>query len=186
VEIDALTAVELPKLDALYIGGGFPETSARELAANEKFRTSLRQAASMGLPIYAECGGLIYLGESILLDGTVYPLAGVFPVRFGLARKPQAHGYTVLQVTGSNPFYPVGLEIKGHEFRYSTVIDWQGDSSALALTMKRGVGFSNGADGLVYNNVMALYTHVHAAATPEWAPALITRAREYRRQRRSV
>ena len=123
VEIDALTAAELPELDGLYIGGGFPETSARELAANERFRTSLRRAARSGLPIYAECGGLIYLGESILLDGTVYPLAGVFPVRFGLARKPQAHGYTILRVSGPNPFYPAGLEIKGHEFRYSTIID---------------------------------------------------------------
>jgi len=179
VEIDALTSTELPELDGLYIGGGFPETSARQLAANEKFRASLRRAAVAGLPIYAECGGLIYLGESILLDGTEYPLSGVFPVRFGLARKPQAHGYTVLQVSGANPFYPEGLEIKGHEFRYSTVIDWQGDGAALALTMKRGVGFSGGGDGLVFNNVLALYTHIHAVATPEWAPALIARAREY-------
>jgi cobyrinic acid a,c-diamide synthase len=186
VEIDALTAVELPELDGLYIGGGFPETSARQLAANEKFRASLRRAAGAGLPIYAECGGLIYLGESILLDGTEYPLAGVFPVRFGLARKPQAHGYTVLLVSGSNPFYPPGLEIKGHEFRYSTVIDWRGEVSSLAMTMKRGVGFIGGADGLVFNNVLALYTHIHAAATPEWAPALIAKAREYHRRHPSM
>jgi cobyrinic acid a,c-diamide synthase len=186
VEIDALTAAELPELDALYIGGGFPETSARQLAANQGFRASLKRAATVGLPIYAECGGLIYLGESLLLDGTEYPLAGVFPIRFGLAKKPQAHGYTVLQVSGSNPFYPPGLEIKGHEFRYSTVIDWQGDAAALALTMKRGVGFAGGADGLVFNNVLALYTHIHAAATPQWAPALIARAREFRRRRLSM
>jgi len=186
VEIDALTADGLPELDGLYIGGGFPETSARQLSANKSFRASVRQAAADGLPIYAECGGLIYLGESIMLDRTEYPLSGVFPVRFGLAKKPQAHGYTVLQVTGPNPFYPAGLEIKGHEFRYSTVVDWQRDSAALALTMKRGVGFANGGDGLVYNNVLALYTHIHAAATPEWAPALVARAREYRHTRQSV
>ena len=185
VEIDALTADTLPELDGLYIGGGFPETSARQLSANTSFRAAVRQAAADGLPIYAECGGLIYLGESIMLDGTEYPLAGVFPVRFGLAKKPQAHGYTVLQVTGPNPFYPAGLEIKGHEFRYSTVADWPGDATALALTMKRGVGFAQGADGLVYNNVLALYTHIHAAATPQWAPALVGRAREYQHSRQS-
>jgi cobyrinic acid a,c-diamide synthase len=186
VEIDALTADTLPELDGLYIGGGFPETSARQLSANTGFRTAVRQAAADGLPIYAECGGLIYLGESIMLDGTEYPLAGVFPVRFGLAKKPQAHGYTVLQVTGPNPFYPAGLEIKGHEFRYSTVVDWPGDATALALTMKRGVGFADNGDGLVYNNVLALYTHIHAAATPQWAPALVARAREYRQSKQSV
>jgi cobyrinic acid a,c-diamide synthase len=186
VEIDALAADTLPELDGLYIGGGFPETSARQLSANASFRAAVRQAAVDGLPIYAECGGLIYLGESIMLDGTEYPLAGVFPVRFGLAEKPQAHGYTVLKVTGSNPFYPAGLEIKGHEFRYSTVADWPGDATALALTMKRGVGFADNADGLVYNNVLALYTHIHAAATPRWAPALVGRAREYRQSKQSV
>jgi cobyrinic acid a,c-diamide synthase len=185
VEIDALTADGLPEVDGLYIGGGFPETSARQLSANKGFRAAVRKAAGDGLPIYAECGGLIYLGESIMLDGTEYPLSGIFPVRFGLAKKPQAHGYTVLQVRRPNPFYPAGLEIKGHEFRYSTVIDWQGDSAALALTMKRGVGFTNGADGLVYNNVLALYTHIHAAATPQWAPALVDRAREYQHSRQS-
>jgi cobyrinic acid a,c-diamide synthase len=179
VEIDALSATELPELDGLYIGGGFPETSARQLAANSSFRESIRAAAAEGLPIYAECGGLIYLGESIVLDNVEFPLTGVFPVRFGLMKKPQAHGYTVLQVSAPNPFYPPGLEIKGHEFRYSKILDWQNGAGNLALTMKRGIGFSQGRDGLVYNNVLALYTHIHAGATPQWAPALVGKAREY-------
>ncbi|MHB1228103.1 MAG: cobyrinate a,c-diamide synthase [Desulfurivibrionaceae bacterium] len=179
VEINALTAPELPDLDALYIGGGFPETSAGALSANLSFRNSLKRAAEDGLPIYAECGGLIYLGESMVLGDEFFPLVGVFPVRFGLRKKPQAHGYTVLKAEGENPYYPQGTEIKGHEFRYSRVEEWNGEVAQLALRMERGVGFAGGRDGLVFKNVLALYTHIHALGTPSWAPSLVARAREY-------
>jgi cobyrinic acid a,c-diamide synthase len=183
VEINAMTAQALPELDGLYIGGGFPETGARRLADNSSFRQSVKRAADSGLPIYAECGGLIYLGESILLDGKEYPLAGVFSIRFGLQRKPQAHGYTELMVSGRNPFYKVGERIKGHEFRYSTILSWQGSEADLALSMDRGVGFIDGRDGLVYRNVLALYTHIHALSTPQWAGSLVVRALEFKAQR---
>ncbi len=178
VMIDALTAKTLPALDGLYIGGGFPETSAGELSANKGFRQSIKRAAETGLPIYAECGGLIYLGESIVLDGQEYPLAGVFPIRFGMSRKPQAHGYSVFEVDGANPFYLHGTEVKGHEFRYSTILDWQGSPEHLSLKMTRGQGFMSGRDGLTMNNVLALYTHVHADGTPEWAEGFISRCRQ--------
>jgi cobyrinic acid a,c-diamide synthase len=176
VEINALKDSELPEVDGLYIGGGFPETSARELSANVKFRNSVKKAAEAGLPIYAECGGLIYLGESMVLDGQTFPLVGVFPVQFGLMKKPQAHGYTVLGADRDNPYYPVATEIKGHEFRYSKILKWQGSDDDLALAMQRGVGFVNGRDGLVFKNVLALYTHVHATGTPQWAALLIGKA----------
>lgn len=179
VEINALTETELPQIDGLYIGGGFPETSARKLSANVSFRKAIKSAAEKGLPVYAECGGLIYLGESIMLDGEVFPLTGVFPVRFGLEKKPQAHGYTVLETEIDNPFYQKDAEIKGHEFRYSKVLEWQGDPSQLAFKMKRGVGFVEGRDGLVYQNVLALYTHIHAIGTPGWAVSFVEKARRY-------
>ncbi|MFC1837060.1 cobyrinate a,c-diamide synthase [Thermodesulfobacteriota bacterium] len=182
VEINAMTAETLPDIDGLYIGGGFPETSASRLTENSSFRQSVKQAAESGLPIYAECGGLIYLGESILLDGEEYPLAGVFSVRFGLHRKPQAHGYTELTVSSGNPFYKRGERIKGHEFRYSTVLSWNGAAADLALEMERGVGFKEGRDGLVYKNVLALYTHVHALSTPKWAGSVVAKALEYKMQ----
>jgi cobyrinic acid a,c-diamide synthase len=177
VMINALTAAALPELDGLYIGGGFPETSAAELAANSGFRQSLREAVAAGLPVYAECGGLIYLGDSIVLDGQEYPLAGVFPIRFGMAKRPQAHGYSTFVVEGDNPFYPKDAEIRGHEFRYSTVLDWQGRTEELALKMTRGQGFMAGRDGLTVNNVLALYTHVHADGTPQWAEGFMDRCR---------
>ena len=180
VMINALVDERLPALDGLYIGGGFPETSAPQLSANEPFRRSVRQAAAAGLPVYAECGGLIYLGTSILLEGEEYPLAGVFPVRFGMSKKPQAHGYSIFTVERRNPFYPEGMQVKGHEFRYSTILDWQGRTSELVLKMERGTGFLAGRDGLTCKNVLALYTHIHAEGTPEWAGSFIQRCRGYK------
>ena len=157
VMINALSAECLPDgLHGLYIGGGFPETSAQALADNHSFRLSLRQAIEQGLPVYAECGGLIYLGRSLLLDGKEYPLTGIFPVSFSLAAKPQAHGYSILQVEGGNSFYEPGLQIKGHEFRYSKVQQWSGTSKNLVFKVQRGTGFYEGRDGLVYKNVLAL------------------------------
>ena len=186
LEINAMSAAKLPELDGLYIGGGFPETGARRLADNSAFRQSVKHAAQSGLPIYAECGGLIYLGESIQLAGEVYPLAGVFPVRFDLHKKPQAHGYTELTARAINPFFSVGEHFKGHEFRYSTVLAWQGNPSDLIFDMQRGVGFMDGRDGLVYKNVLALYTHIHALSTPQWAGRLVSRAFACKTQREKV
>lgn len=182
VPVNALNDLSLPQLDGLYIGGGFPETSARELAANTPFRKSLRQAAQEGLPIYAECGGLIYLGESIVLEDREYPLTGVFPVRFGMSSKPQAHGYSIFEVDAETPYYARGAEIKGHEFRYSIILDWRGSEENLALKMKRGRGFKGGRDGLRYNNVFALYTHIHACGTPQWAKNFVGFCRRRRHQ----
>jgi cobyrinic acid a,c-diamide synthase len=181
IMIDALSSRKLPPgLDALYIGGGFPETSAPQLADNAAFRQSICAAVEAGLPVYAECGGLIFLGRSIILRDREYPLTGVFPVTFTLAEKPQAHGYSTFIVRRANSFYPVGMRIKGHEFRYSVVKYWEGDSEDLVLEMERGTGFLDGRDGLVKNNVLALYTHVLASGTPQWAQGVIAAARRYR------
>jgi cobyrinic acid a,c-diamide synthase len=181
VEINALVDRELPTLDALYIGGGFPENRAGELAANRSFLQSLRQRVAAGLPVYAECGGLIYLGRSITMAGQAHELVGIFPVDFSLEKKPQAHGYTKLILEGENSFYPAGTRISGHEFRYSRVQAWSADPAGLVGRMERGVGFAEGRDGLVHKNVLALYTHIHALGTPEWAPALVKRAWAFRK-----
>lgn len=138
VAINAMEENSLPDLDGLYIGGGFPETSAGALAANKSFRDSVKAAAAAGLPIYAECGGLIYLGESIEIEGQLHNLTGVFPIRFGMSKKPQAHGYSIFEVDGNNPFYPLASEVRGHEFRYSTILEWPGTPEELTLKMKRG------------------------------------------------
>ena len=177
VMINALTAQALPDdLNALYIGGGFPETSAAQLADNVSFRDSVFQAAEQGLPMYAECGGLIFLGQAIIIQGKEYPLAGVFPVTLSMSSKQQAHGYSAFRVDQENPFYQQGTLIKGHEFRYSVVEKWDGDPEDLALQMERGTGFQGKRDGLIKKNVLAMYTHVLAPGTPEWAAGLLRAA----------
>jgi cobyrinic acid a,c-diamide synthase len=183
-EVSALTESQLPDLDALYIGGGFPETNAIALAKNVSFRRSILGAVEKGLPVYAECGGLMYLGESLLLGGKKYPMTGVFPITFCLEKKPQAHGYTVVEVLRQNPFYPKGTLLKGHEFHYSRVVDC-GNKKGMTFSfmMKRGQGIRQKLDGVCYKNVLATYTHVHAYGAPEWAEGLIKRAVIYKKER---
>ena len=175
-----LTDRHLPSVDALYIGGGFPETNARELEANATFRNELKALADNGLPIYAECGGLMYLGERLHLDDGDFDMAGVLPVVFGFSKRPQGHGYTIVRVERKNPFYAPGSTLLGHEFHYSSVKEWKGNPENLSFSMQRGSGFIDGKDGVCVNNVLATYTHIHALGTPEWAKSLVKRAQMYR------
>lgn len=183
VEINAMTGKKLPDIDALYIGGGFPETNAVALAKNIVFRKALRSAVEAGLPVYAECGGLMYLGKSISVDNRKYPMSGVFPLEFSLEKKPQAHGYTIVEVKKRNPFYPVGTVLKGHEFHYSKVIALKDQAPGFAFGMKRGEGITGGRDGIVYKNTLATYTHLHAYGSPEWAAGMLRRALLYKRKK---
>ena len=180
VEISALEGRTLPEVDALYIGGGFPETQAGLLAENEGFRRSLRDAAEAGLPIYAECGGFIYLGESLTIGDACYPMVGALPLTFGMEKRPQGHGYTVLDVDAENPFYPVGMVVKGHEFHYCRVLSCGMGDGHTAFSIRRGTGMDGKRDGLTRKNILAGFTHLHALGTPQWAPALVEAARRYR------
>ncbi len=183
VFVSPLKDRELLDLDALYIGGGFPETHAEKLAANKSFSHQLKALADNGFPIYAECGGLMYLGEELILEGNSYSMVGILPVAFDFYKKPQGHGYTIVTVEGENPYYDVGTEIRGHEFHYSRVSNWTGAQSDLVFRMKRGAGIHKDRDGIVYKNVLATYTHIHALGTPGWATALVRNAVEFRNSR---
>ncbi|MDY6971800.1 MAG: cobyrinate a,c-diamide synthase [Thermodesulfobacteriota bacterium] len=181
VEVNAISHERLPQLDALYIGGGFPETKAQDLSKNLRFRDSLREEIEKGLPVYAECGGFMYLGESLFVDGKEYPMVGALPVRFILEKRPQGHGYTVLETTRSNPYYTVGDIVKGHEFHYSRAdITREGDIDFI-FKVNRGHGVDGRRDGLCRKNVLATYTHVHAAGDPRWAEILVNVACGHRK-----
>jgi len=184
ITIRALADRKLPEVDGLYIGGGFPETHAEALADNEPFRQDVLRRAREGLPIYAECGGLMFLGDSLVLGDVTYPMAGVLPIVFGFSKRPQGHGYTVFQVDRPNPYFPVGSEVRGHEFHYSKVLRCGGRADDFAFRMVRGEGIQGDRDGLCYKNVLAAYTHIHALGTPGWADAMVAAARRYRKQRR--
>ncbi len=181
VPVSALQSAALPaNLDALYIGGGFPETHAGQLAANLSFLESLRDASRSGMPIYAECGGLMLLARSLVCKGVRYPMADVFPVDVEVLEKPQGHGYTELRVDAVNPFFAEGLALRGHEFHYSRIVPTQALPTT-ACAVRRGMGCGAGRDSLVTRNTMAGYTHLHALATPEWAAGLVNAAREFAR-----
>lgn len=183
--ISALTASMLPEyLDGLYIGGGFPEIHARALSQNISFLASVRDHALKGLPIYAECGGLMLLAQAIRWKGVNFRMAGVLPFDVEVCARPQGHGYVELLVDSANPYYPVGTRIRGHEFHYSR-ISTANSLPATACSVQRGTGCSGGRDGIISGNVWASYAHVHAEGTSEWARGLIAQARRYRKQRSS-
>ncbi|MCK4486378.1 MAG: cobyrinate a,c-diamide synthase, partial [Desulfobacterales bacterium] len=186
VTASALADPGLPSLDGLYIGGGFPETHAEALAENKGFRDGVRRLAEEGLPVYAECGGLMYLGESLILDNVTYPMVGLFPVVFGISKRPEGHGYTIFEVERPNPYFRPGTQIRGHEFHYSSVLSWQGKAEDLAFRMIRGIGFAGKRDGLCYKNTLATYSHVHALGTPTWAKAMVEAGALYQKNRRKA
>lgn len=180
VEISALDDRYLPDIHGLYIGGGFPETNAEALAANVSFMESLRLAVDNGLPVYAECGGLMYLSRSIALDDRKFPMVGIFPMDTVLKRKPQGLGYIEVEVVGSNPFYPVGARIKGHEFHYSSVLLETGAKPKYAFKVLRGFGMDGFHDGICVKNAIGSYLHVHALGVSVWAEAIAKRAQDFR------
>jgi cobyrinic acid a,c-diamide synthase len=174
IEFSALSD-DLPHgIDALYIGGGFPETHAPALTANKKLRLAIKKAADEYLPIYAECGGLMYLGEKLVYKGKSYDMAGVLPIVIGVSEKPQGHGYSILEVEAENPYFQPGSILKGHEFHYSYVLDITEKKDVyFACKAKRGNGIANKMEALCYKNVLATYTHLHALGTEEWVPGIL-------------
>ncbi len=176
--LSPLRDTRLPPIDALYAGGGFPEVHAKRLTANEGFRHALNERIGQGIPVWAECGGLMYLSRGVRQDGDLYPMVGALPFEVEQTRRPQGHGYVVARVTSANPFFPPGLELRGHEFHYSR-ISWPEPEPLLptALTLSRGTGVGGARDGIVQGRILASYTHIHALGTPEWAPALVRAAR---------
>ena len=184
IEISPLRDVELPELDALYIGGGFPETLALALAENKPFLESLRRSIEGGLPVYAECGGAVYLGEKLIFEQKQYTMAGVLPVTFVFHAKMQGHGYAVLETVENNPFYAVGDTIRGHEFHYTCIETAAAKDLKFAFRVRRGYGFDGQHDGLCQNNVLACYTHVHALGVESWAPSLVRAAVRFKNEKR--
>jgi cobyrinic acid a,c-diamide synthase len=165
-------------LDALYIGGGFPEMNLTYLTANRGMIAAIQKLAEDGLPIYAECGGLMYLAKEIVWQEKKFSLSGVLPIIIEMHDKPQGHGYCEMKVDCENPFYETGTIIKGHEFHYSKIYDYD-PAIKSCLDVIRGCGCFHKRDGLIYKNVFASYIHVHALAVPEWVTGMIKCARSF-------
>lgn len=177
--IDALHSPHLPRVDALYIGGGFPELFLQQLSQNVAFRQEVRQAIEAGLPVYAECGGLMYLSRSIAWAGQRAEMVGALPCEVEMTATPQGHGYVLAECSHENPFFPIGARLRGHEFHNSRLVNLPQDWP-LALRLERGAGIAGQRDGLVYRNVFASYCHLHAGGAPGWAESLAAQARAHR------
>ena len=178
--IDSLRDAHLPTIHALYIGGGFPEVFLRELQTNASLRAEIRTAVEQDLPVYAECGGLMYLARSITWGDQRGEMVGALPCDVVMTSQPQGHGYVELQVIGANPLFARGMILHGNEFHNSRVnLEGLQDLPGLhyAYRVTRGHGMDGARDGIVYKNVLASYTHLHAYGTPEWAAALVAQAR---------
>lgn len=180
VFISPLLEKSIPDVHAIYMGGGFPETHAPQLAGNKSFRDNLKRLSQDGLPIYAECGGLIFLGQSIQLEDQNFPMSGILPIKFGLSKRPQGHGYTQVEVVNENPFFKKGEILKGHEFRYSSILNIDYQDHEMAFKMERGKGILDKKDGFFKNNTFGTYTHIHALGSPSWAPSLVKKARAFK------
>ncbi len=175
----------LPEVDGLYIGGGFPELFVEDLEKNRQLREDITNAIETDLPVYAECAGLMYLCRRIHWQGRSYEMVGIIPAEVQISEKPEGHGYVIAEVTGENPLFPTGLSIRGHEFHHSRVS--LKDGVKFAYQIKRGHGIDGKMDGILYKNMLATYTHLHALGTPRWAEAFVSlAAKEGRFRRRQI
>ena len=183
VFIESLKQESLPDVDALIIGGGFPELFGDELSRNRSLLQSLKDRIEQGMPVYAEAGGMVLLGRSITVEGNKYPMTGVLPFDVVLEKKPQGHGYTLLETITPNPLMPVGTLVKGHEFFHTRMLNFDSSKVQFAYRVKRGHGIDGEHDGLLYKNVFASYNYLHGLSTKEWAPRMVALAGWYRKQR---
>lgn len=161
VTIDTLRDDTLPPLDALFIGGGFPETLAATLEANHRLRKAMHLAITQGLPTYAECGGLMYLTRSITWKGRRYEMVGVIPAETVMQAKPAGRGYVQVETTPDHPWWPVGVRLRAHEFHYSRIEQME-TVPVFGWKMLRGTGINGQSDGLRLYNMFAAYTHLRA------------------------
>ena len=181
IEIDPCHQTELPEIDAMFIGGGFPETHMNELEANAGLRASIKAAIDNGLPAYAECGGLMYLARSIQWNKESCEMVGCIDADIIMEKTPQGRGYVQLQETENNPWpkpasWTSDKIINAHEFHYSRfkTVD---KNVQFAFHVKRGTGINGKSDGYVYKNLLANYTHQRNTWNNPWAQRFMDFAR---------
>ena len=187
IRVDALADTQLPNVDGLVIGGGFPELFAAELEANAQLRGKIRAAIDAGLPVYAECGGLMYLARTLTHKGQTHRMVGAIPGDVVMHDRPVGRGYVNLEESADFPWPAAGAgdgTVRAHEFHYSSLENLPGDLH-YAYTVKRGHGVDGRRDGIVVQNVLASYAHLRSAGSNAWAARFVAfvRQADYRRRR---
>jgi len=166
---------ELPQVDGLYFGGGYPEAYARELSSNTAMAAAIRSFVLRGGLIYAECGGLMYLTDAIrMLDGARWPMAAIIPGVAAMSDRLQAIGYVEVETRADSILGPAHTRFRGHQFRHSTL---EGADKVDRIDRIYNVaprwGGAPFAEGYRVGNVLASYLHAHWASNPAVAEALI-------------
>jgi cobyrinic acid a,c-diamide synthase len=186
VIIDSLQDKQLPAVDALYIGGGFPEVFAEQLQENQSLRSDIRRLITAGLPVYAECGGLMYLSRRLFCNNQSYEMVGALPCDTKMSNRPKGHGYSLMRVIRSNYLFPENTVIRGHEFHHSQICNADFHSLESIMEVQRGYGVDGKKDGIIYHNVIAAYQHIYAPANPEWAINLVAQAGNFKEQMNKI
>ncbi|HJO73867.1 MAG TPA: cobyrinate a,c-diamide synthase [Rhodospirillales bacterium] len=174
IPFDTLSDNRLPDADAVFFGGGFPETQAQALSANSSLRHDIKAALAAGMPAYAECGGLMYLARSLTCQGQRFDMVGAIPGDVVLHDRPVGRGYVVLDETDAAPWPPAGGDDDGtpvlpaHEFHYASLENLPADTT-FAYTVKRGYGIDGHNDGIVMGHLLAAFTHQRNVAQNPWA-----------------
>lgn len=183
----------LPEVDGLYIGGGYPELFAAELEANESMRKAIKAASEVGMPIYAECGGLMYLTEKIStgipgkgtyhdaeLPESTYTMVGALPGHT-IMGQTRVVSYNIGTLAQDCIIGKKGNSFKGHEFHHSEIREIPEDAS-FAIKISRGTGIKDGLDGLTVKNTLGSYAHLHGVAYRELATSFVEAARKFRNE----
>ena len=203
VPFNTLSDPALPDaVQALYLGGGFPESFLPELEANAPLRAAIAAQIEAGMPVYAECGGMMYLTRSITREGHTGRMVGVIPADIQFQKRPVGYGYAELAPRGQEGWFRLQRDIRAHEFHYSRLVNPH-PSLRYFYAVKRGAGMGSpsqgdaptgapvatdtasteAVDGIVYKNLLASYAHLHAATVPEWSRDFVAIARSWRNGR---
>jgi cobyrinic acid a,c-diamide synthase len=179
VRFSPLSDSELEDVDGVYIGGGYPELHARELSENHSMLDSLRRHAASGRPLYAECGGLMYLSEGITtLGGERYPMLGLVQGSAHMTSALAALGYVQVETRQPSVLGPAGTRFRGHQFRYSRFESPLEPSLYRVEVQRTGAELHEGYGG---GNVLATYVHAHWASSPEIPTRFVERCAAVRR-----
>jgi len=169
---DTLTDTQLPKADAIFIGGGFPEMQLDALSANQSLLVDIKAKIEAGLPAYAECGGLMYLSRKITHQGKSHKMVGVIEADTLMTPKPIGRGYVQLAPTSNHPWNDVAEQISAHEFHYSKLENID-PKTHYAYEVLRGVGVDNKRDGILKHNLLATYSHLRNVGGNRWVEQFV-------------
>lgn len=174
-----LKDTSIPVVDGLYIGGGFPEMFIKELSENQLMIDSLHNADKKSLPIFAECGGFMYLTEKVIdFEGNSWPGVGLISAEVKMTNKLAALGYVKAKALKKSILAETGDEVKGHEFHYSVMSGLNQENSAFSLVGGKGVDLRR--DGYAKENIMASYVHLHLRSNPKVALNFIDSCWEFK------